>query len=118
VSILVTNLTGADLGETALEGAWLRICANLTEVESPKDKLLSKRALQTCIEAWNIDSTTQLRDVFVITFTFCGQQGVSLVVNSLGDFYGVVSGIIHARPDFFLATLSQKAFNYSCIASG
>ena len=58
------DLSGADLAEAdisnaTLEGAWLER-ANLTKTQALGTNFHQARLTEVCLEAWNIDSTTQL----------------------------------------------------------
>ncbi|RZM74091.1 hypothetical protein DYY88_23890 [Leptolyngbya iicbica LK] len=53
------DLTEADLSQATLEGAWLE-WANLTKAQVLGTNFHRAKLTGTCLEAWNIDNTTQL----------------------------------------------------------
>jgi uncharacterized protein YjbI with pentapeptide repeats len=53
------DLTEADISGANLEGAWLER-ANLTKTQALNTNFHEARLTGACLEAWNIDSTTQL----------------------------------------------------------
>lgn len=115
VNLNKANLTGADLSEATLEGAWLEY-ANLTEVKALKTNFERARLTGACIEAWNIDSTTQIEDVITnYIYLRNGQQErrPSSGTFAPGDFTELFQEIIHTLDLIFRNGVDQKAFNYS-----
>jgi uncharacterized protein YjbI with pentapeptide repeats len=56
------NFTASDISEATFVGAYLER-ANLTQVQAIKTNFEQAKLTAACLEAWNIDSTTQLDNV-------------------------------------------------------
>jgi len=68
------DLSEADLSHATLEGAWLEQ-ANLTKTQTLGTNFQQARLTGACLEAWNIDSTTQLENTICkYVYLLNGQQ--------------------------------------------
>ena len=76
-------MTEADVSEATFEHAWLER-ANLTKIQALKTNFQEARLTGACLEAWNIDSTTQLQGV--ICNYVCRQDSQQERRPSSGEF--------------------------------
>lgn len=109
------DLTEADLNGAILEGAWLEQ-ANLTKIQAIGTNFEGARLTGACIEAWNIDSTTQLEGVIcdhIYLRSHHQERRPSSGSFAPGDFTELFQEIIHTIDLIFRNGINQKAFNYS-----
>ncbi len=109
------DLTEVDISEATLEGACLEQ-ANLTKVQAVGSDFRGTRLTGACIEAWNIDSTTQLENVlcdYIYLRNPQQERRPSSGTFAAGDFTELFQEIIHTIDLIFRNGIDQKAFNYS-----
>jgi uncharacterized protein YjbI with pentapeptide repeats len=68
------DFTNADVSEATFVGAWLER-ANLTKVQAIKANFQQVRFTAACLEAWNIDSTTEIDEVVCDYVYLLNNQG-------------------------------------------
>jgi len=109
------DLTEADLNEATLEGAWLKH-ANLTKTQAIGTNFQKAHLTGACIEAWNIDSTTQLQGV-ICNHIYLRKHQQERRPNSgsfaPGDFTELFQEVMQTLDLIFRKGIDQTAFNYS-----
>ncbi|NDJ17145.1 pentapeptide repeat-containing protein [Myxacorys almedinensis] len=109
------DLSQADLSDATLAGACLAH-ANLTRAHAIATTFRHATLTGACIEAWNIDSTTELEQV-VCDYVYLRhpqhERRPSSGTFAPGDFADLFQEMIHTIDLLFRNGINQKVFNYS-----
>lgn len=109
------DFTEANLSDAMLEGAILEHSI-LLKAQAIGTNFRSAQFTGACIEAWNIDSTTQIEDVicdYIYLRNSQQERRPSSGAFAPGDFTELFEEIIHTLDLIFRNGVDQKAFNYS-----
>ncbi|MBD1821529.1 pentapeptide repeat-containing protein [Cyanobacteria bacterium FACHB-DQ100] len=109
------DLTDADLNGATLEEAWLEE-ANLTKTQAIGANFQGAHLTGACIEAWNIDSATQLQGVicdYIYLRNSQQERRPSSGSFAPGDFTELFEEVIQTIDLLFRNGIDQRAFNYS-----
>lgn len=109
------DLTEADLSDATFEGAWLER-ANLTKAQALNTNFNRARLTAACLEAWNIDSSTQLEGAICqYVYLRNGQQErrPSSGEFAPGEFTKLFQEVINTVDLIFRNGIDWKAFHYS-----
>jgi uncharacterized protein YjbI with pentapeptide repeats len=104
------NLSEADLSQANLEHA------DLTRAQAIATDFRQAQLTAACLEAWNIDSSTQLEDVicdYLYLRSHQRERRPSSGTFAPGDFTELFQEITHTLDLIFRHGIHQKAFNYS-----
>ena len=104
------NLSEADLSQANLEHA------DLTQTQAIATDFRQAQLTAACLEAWNIDSSTQLEDVicgYLYLRSHQRERRPSSGTFAPGDFTELFQEITHTLDLIFRHGIHQKAFNYS-----
>lgn len=109
------DLTGADVSEATFEEAWLER-ANLTKIQAINTNFYRAKLTGACLEAWNIDSRTQLEGA-ICDFVFLLNQQRERRPNSgnfaPGEFSKLFEEVLDTIDLIFRNGVDWKAFVYS-----
>jgi uncharacterized protein YjbI with pentapeptide repeats len=82
------DFTNADVSEATFAGAWLER-ANFTKAQAIKTNFQQVKLTAACLEAWNIDSTTEINEVqcdYVYLLNNQGERRPSSGIFAAGEF--------------------------------
>ncbi len=109
------DLTEADVSEATFEGAWLEQ-ANLTKTQASKTNFKQARLTGACLEAWNIDSDTQLEGA-ICDYVYLKNNQQERRPSSgefvPGEFTKLFQEVLHTVDLIFRNGIDWKTFTYS-----
>ena len=109
------NLTEADISQATLQQACLE-GANLTKTQALGTNFNKAKFTGACLEAWNVDNTTQLDQVdcdYVYLLNNQQERRPSSGKFASGDFTKLFQEVLHTVDLIFRNGIDWKAFTYS-----
>lgn len=106
------DLTEADVSEATFEGAWLER-VNLTKTQALTTNFKYSRLTGACLEAWNIDNTTQLDGAicdYVYLLNHQGERRPSSGEFATGEFTKLFQEVLNTVDLIFRNGIDGKAF--------
>ena len=109
------NFTGADISQATFKAAWLER-ANLTKTQALGTNFHQANLTGVCLEAWNIDSATQLAGTiceYVYLLNHQQERRPSSGAFETGEFTKLFEEVTNTVDLIFREGLNWKAFAYS-----